>query len=117
MDWYCRNCFEWSVTVPCSECGAPKPAEIDELQKADDMLDRMRGHPKKRLRELAAACHLSYDDLMDGLRAYAAGHADYIGLSTDTPHGTTEGMWDDYELVTGEVVPSHKRYSPFSCSC
>lgn len=119
MKTKCLNCYEWSYeTFTCPYCESAKP-EIKpktEQETTDEVLDRLRGGPKHNLRKLASECEMSYEDLMNELDNYVNGYGDRIHLGVDSPSVDNE-MWDWYELVTGRVVPAHKRNFPFSCSC
>ena len=121
MKWKCKNCFEWSDIAPCEHCGALQPppwVPTTEEQIKEEVLDRLRGGPKTRLRNLAAELELSYEDMMENLTAYVDGDDNNIRLGTDIPYEVVNSdIWSWYELVTGRKVPFAKRKNPFSCSC
>jgi hypothetical protein len=89
------------------------PSTPEEIR--DEVLDRLRGGPRKYLRELADEFEMSYADFIEHLRMYSNQEIDYIGLGFDTPGYDMQRMWDSYELVTGDVAKV--RDYPFSCSC
>lgn len=94
-----------------------KPTTPEEV--AEEVADRLRGGPRKKIRETAADFGMSYDDLMYHCEKYLNSGGDYYA----SEGGRFEGMslpdefWSWYELVTGRHVPANMRYSFFSCSC
>jgi hypothetical protein len=116
----CHHCFEWSYTKPCDSCGAPitdytNPTTPEEI--AAEVHDRLRGGPKRKMREFASSIELDFEDLMQRLHAYVDGDDDGIHLGVDTPYDEVPEMWDWFELITGKAVPASRRDNPFSCSC
>ncbi len=121
MKWKCTNCYEWSDVKPCDSCGAPIPDEAPprtDEEKHEAVLDRLRGGPRERMKALASECEMDYKDLMRQLRNYVESDGNgVIALGVDTPYEDVPRMWDDYELITGTVVPESCRDTPFTCAC
>lgn len=93
-----------------------KKQKTDE-EIADDVADRMRGSPKRRLRAFAEDLGWTLEQLMENLDGYVNSHGAEWIIDGARFEGTHFDLWDEYELVSGKVVPADIRWSPFSCSC
>lgn len=85
-----------------------------ELRAANEVLDRMRGGPKAKLRTMAEMAGMNYANLMEDLAEFIrSGGATSIKNPTDM--WDEEDVWVCYELITGCVVPPSCRHDPFQC--
>jgi len=73
-----------------------------------------------RMKEFCHEIGERYDYIMAGAKAHLE-HGEYTYGEKDS--GNLEGVslyetfWDDYEVITGKVVPGNDRESFFTCSC
>jgi hypothetical protein len=95
----------------------PEPQPQTEEEIAEDVADRLRGGPKRKIREWAESIGLSYEEVIQGAHGFLD-HDDYISEG-----GRFEGVslptdfWDWFELATGRPVLANERGHFFSCSC
>lgn len=97
-----------------------KPEWMEGMTDAEVVLDRLRGSPQRRLGEYAAGIDMTYQGLIEYLKAYVESNGNEMEIEYNNEHKRDswyDGLWDDFELMTGITVPQDIRYSPFSCSC
>lgn len=109
---------------PASDGGASCCRE-EELPQADQLCCRQDEPPpswaanaaRARLNAAAEEADLSFADLMAGAHAYLT-EGEYLcdGMRWMN-HELPPTFWEDYEIVTGTVVPEEKRGGFFTCSC
>jgi len=69
----------------------------------------------KWLHDAAANALLTYDELMDGAKAWLRGH-ESLGVKMNHDY-FPEGFWTHYQIVTGVVVPQDRQTDFFECRC
>lgn len=91
----------------------------EEEEAKEAALDRMRGGPRKYLKDLANECGMDLDHFMHELNNLVESHGHGITLGIGTPFYDVQHMWDCFELVTKKHVPAHVRNDsyPISCAC
>lgn len=96
-----------------------------ELSVPDQVLDRLRGSPFKRLTDLANDLDISLEQLLEMMHTFIDSDGqEYFYHPTDA--GRWDGSidfpleaWDWFELVTRRAVPAgiRKQALEFACSC
>lgn len=87
--------------------------EKEERRIADVVLDRIRGGPLKRMIHLADGAHMSVTEFLAATKRFVD-----TGKQIDSFEDPEDlaRFWADYELLTGDVVPSNMRQeNPIEC--
>ncbi len=69
------------------------------------------------MRDYADGLDLTYEELLDGARAWIRSGQYLLGGSNLEGERVPPEFWDHYEAVTGTEVPERSRESFFTCSC
>lgn len=88
------------------------PEEIAEL-----VHDKMQGGPRMRMAEYAYEMGSTYHEVLERTKAFVEDNEYWSEGSRFEGASVYPGFWNDYELITGEVVPADKKHNFFSCSC
>ena len=94
-----------------------KPELTDE-EKLEEIRDKFRGGPRRKLKDFAQQIGVDYDELIFRTFDYLDNEESWNEGERFDGVSLPDGYWDWFELVTGRVVPADQRdYSIFSCAC
>lgn len=73
---------------------------------------------RERLKQMAAALRMDYDEMMENA-AYHASNPDYYWIQGARFEGESlpDDFWGCYQIVTGVTVPEESQGTFFSCNC
>lgn len=97
---------EWThPLLPLSQDRSPNGNDVEKA-KAEG-----------RLANFADDAGLSYDELIKAARSFIKYDSYLCDGGRWEGFGIYDKFWEDYSMVTGELIPNDKRWSFFSCSC
>lgn len=77
------------------------------------VLDRLRGNPLQRMKDLAEDSYMTLEEFLVNIDHYIR-----TGQKVDSfaEPESIERLWSDYELITGNIVPPERRgTNPIEC--
>lgn len=109
------------LPLPPAECCAPEEEEEEWscrmcARSEEEQGDKLAASVEW-IRAFAARLGLTYDDLLEGAKAYHAGEGYMNRGELLEGQSVPDEFWPHFETVTGYKVDEDKRHSFFTCSC